>query len=185
MSKPGGGPSSGISLGDALRLPKRHPACRRREAQPGSGTERENLTTRTSPAPSTAKARDRGSTTSLRSPYTVILVCLSRNHRVHSCFKHNPILAIGFRQDLSKGRLQFLDRKLLPLFDHRSPLWGGQYRRSVIAAPVPPPLTGHPRAHETRCLVVTKPYNFDTAGAVGIRHCFGFPFAQVRTISSV
>jgi hypothetical protein len=30
-------------LGDALRLPKRHPACRRREAQSGSGTERENL----------------------------------------------------------------------------------------------------------------------------------------------
>jgi len=30
-------------LGDALRLPKWHPACRRREAQSGSGTERENL----------------------------------------------------------------------------------------------------------------------------------------------
>src|SRR6202140_3174250 len=43
MSKPGGDPSSGISLGDALRLPKRHPACRRREAQPGSCMERENL----------------------------------------------------------------------------------------------------------------------------------------------
>src|SRR6266849_2900762 len=36
MSKPGGGQSSGISLGDALRLPKRHPAWRRREAQSGS-----------------------------------------------------------------------------------------------------------------------------------------------------
>jgi len=35
--------SAGISLGDALRLPKRHPACRRREAQSGSCTERENL----------------------------------------------------------------------------------------------------------------------------------------------
>jgi hypothetical protein len=43
MSKPGADPSSGISLGDALRLPKRHPAYRRREAQSGSGTERENL----------------------------------------------------------------------------------------------------------------------------------------------
>jgi hypothetical protein len=43
MPKPGADPSSGISLGDALRLPKRHPACRRREAQPGSCTERENL----------------------------------------------------------------------------------------------------------------------------------------------
>src|SRR6516165_4168658 len=43
MSKPGADPTSGISLGDALRLPERHPACRRREAQPGSCTERENL----------------------------------------------------------------------------------------------------------------------------------------------
>ena len=44
MSKPGADPASGISLGDVLRLPKRHPACRRREAQSGSCTERENLT---------------------------------------------------------------------------------------------------------------------------------------------
>src|SRR6266481_6854171 len=43
MPKPGGGHSSGISLGDALRLPKRQPAWRRREAQPGSCMERENL----------------------------------------------------------------------------------------------------------------------------------------------
>src|SRR6266436_9946165 len=43
MSKPGGGQSSGISLGDALRLPKRHPAWRRREAQSGFCTERKNL----------------------------------------------------------------------------------------------------------------------------------------------
>jgi hypothetical protein len=33
----------GSAWGDVLRLPKRHPACRRREAQPGSCTERENL----------------------------------------------------------------------------------------------------------------------------------------------
>ena len=30
-------------LGDALRRPKRHPVCRRRETQSGSCTERENL----------------------------------------------------------------------------------------------------------------------------------------------
>jgi hypothetical protein len=42
MSKPGADPASGISSGDALILPERHPACRR-EAQPGSDTERENL----------------------------------------------------------------------------------------------------------------------------------------------
>jgi hypothetical protein len=43
MSKPGGDHSSGISSGDALIPPERHPACRRREARPGSGMERENL----------------------------------------------------------------------------------------------------------------------------------------------
>ncbi len=43
MPKPGAGHSSGTILGDALRLPIRHPAWRWREAQPGSGTERENL----------------------------------------------------------------------------------------------------------------------------------------------
>src|SRR5262244_4618535 len=43
MPKPGVDPTSGISSGDALILPERHPACRRREAQPGSCTERENL----------------------------------------------------------------------------------------------------------------------------------------------
>ena len=43
MSKPGADPASGISLGEALILPKRHPAYRRRESQSGSCTERENL----------------------------------------------------------------------------------------------------------------------------------------------
>src|SRR6266516_7040876 len=43
MSKPADDPSPGISSGDVLRLSERHPACRRREAQPGSCTERENL----------------------------------------------------------------------------------------------------------------------------------------------
>ena len=43
MPKPGDCHSSGISLGDVLRLPKRHPAWRRREPQSGSCTERENL----------------------------------------------------------------------------------------------------------------------------------------------
>jgi len=43
MSKPGVDPTSGISSGDVLILPERHPACRRRESQLGSCTERENL----------------------------------------------------------------------------------------------------------------------------------------------
>jgi len=43
MSKPGADPASGISLEEALILPKRHPAYRRHESQPGSCTERENL----------------------------------------------------------------------------------------------------------------------------------------------
>jgi hypothetical protein len=43
MSKPGADPSSGISSVDVLILTERHPACRQREARPGSSTERENL----------------------------------------------------------------------------------------------------------------------------------------------
>jgi hypothetical protein len=42
MSKPEADLSSGTSLGDALRLPKRHPACRRREAQSGSHKRRKS-----------------------------------------------------------------------------------------------------------------------------------------------
>ena len=43
MSKPGVDPTSGISSGDVLILPERHPACRRRETQLGFHMERENL----------------------------------------------------------------------------------------------------------------------------------------------
>src|SRR6266849_2453524 len=51
MSEPGGCHSSGISLGDVLRLPKRHPAWRRREAQSGS---RKKLPCRRDPVSSAA-----------------------------------------------------------------------------------------------------------------------------------
>src|SRR6267154_208189 len=43
LSKPGADPSPGISSEDVLIPTERHPACRQREARPGSGTERENL----------------------------------------------------------------------------------------------------------------------------------------------
>src|SRR6266852_1553116 len=43
MSKPGGDPSSGISSEDVLIPTERQPACRQREARPGSCMERENL----------------------------------------------------------------------------------------------------------------------------------------------
>ena len=43
MSKSRGDPSCEISSGDVLIRTERHPACRQREARPGSGTERENL----------------------------------------------------------------------------------------------------------------------------------------------
>src|SRR5437762_5415838 len=49
MPEPGDDPSSGISSGDALIRPERHPACRRREARPGFRTERENLCSVTAP----------------------------------------------------------------------------------------------------------------------------------------
>jgi hypothetical protein len=43
MSELGVDPSPGISSVDVLILTERHPACRRRESQPGSCKERENL----------------------------------------------------------------------------------------------------------------------------------------------
>src|SRR5215510_8299734 len=43
MSKPRVGTTPGISSEDVLIPTERHPACRRREARPGSGMERENL----------------------------------------------------------------------------------------------------------------------------------------------
>jgi hypothetical protein len=43
MSKLRGDPSCGISSGEVLMPPERHPACRQHEARAGSGTERENL----------------------------------------------------------------------------------------------------------------------------------------------
>ena len=43
MSKPGVDPPSGISSVDVLIPTERHPACRQREARPGSCMERENL----------------------------------------------------------------------------------------------------------------------------------------------
>jgi hypothetical protein len=43
MSKPRVAPTFGISSVDVLILTERHPACRRREAQPGSRKERESL----------------------------------------------------------------------------------------------------------------------------------------------
>src|SRR5262249_19828934 len=39
----GGGPFLRDQLGGCLRLPERHPACRRREVRPGFRAERENL----------------------------------------------------------------------------------------------------------------------------------------------
>ena len=43
MSKSRGDPSCEISSGDVLIRTERHPACRQREARPGSCMERENL----------------------------------------------------------------------------------------------------------------------------------------------
>src|SRR5882724_11695673 len=44
LSKPGADPTPGIGSEDVLIPTERHPACRQREARPGSCMERENLT---------------------------------------------------------------------------------------------------------------------------------------------
>ena len=43
MSKSRADPAFEISSGDDMILPERHPACRRREPQPGTRMERANL----------------------------------------------------------------------------------------------------------------------------------------------
>src|SRR5260370_24931992 len=58
MSKPGPDPASGSRLGDVLRLPRRHPACRRREPQLGY---RKKLTC-SDRAANSRRCRDPGST---------------------------------------------------------------------------------------------------------------------------
>jgi hypothetical protein len=76
MSEPGGDPSSGISLGDVLRLPKRHPACRRREAQSGSCTERENLAGDADPKPRKSQGEPFNGRLWLGSPGIRSMICV-------------------------------------------------------------------------------------------------------------
>jgi hypothetical protein len=57
----------------------------------------------------------------------------------------HPVPPVDFRQDLSKRRLEFLDRKLLPSSNIAFPFEEATNAakrcfRSVIGAPVPPPL---------------------------------------------
>src|SRR5215211_665101 len=100
MSKPGGDPSSGISSGDVLRLPERHPACRRREAQPGSCTERENLH---------GDAKGKGTSgynceaESTEAPVRGGLLCSSVEAGVMLVERREQVIAIGSGQPATGG----------------------------------------------------------------------------------
>ena len=92
MSKPGADPSSGISSGDALRLPKRHPACRRREAQSGSCMERENLAGDVKEKGASGSNREAKSTDA---PERGGLPCSSAEAGVMLVERRGPLTAVG------------------------------------------------------------------------------------------
>src|SRR4030095_3932271 len=101
MSKPGADPSSGISLGDALRLPKRHPACRRREAQSGSCMERENLAGDAKGKGASGSNREAESTDA---PERGGLPCSSDEAGVMPVERRGRVIAIGSGQPRSDNR---------------------------------------------------------------------------------
>src|SRR6266550_4511750 len=101
MPKPGVDPSSGISLGDVLRLPKRHPACRRREAQSGSCTERENLTGDAKGKGASGSNREAESTDA---PERGGLLRISDEAGVMPVERRGQAIAIGSGQPMSDNR---------------------------------------------------------------------------------
>ena len=103
MSKPGADPTSGISLGDALRLPKRHPACRRREAQPGSCTERENLNGDAKGKGTSGSNREAESTDA---PERSGLPRSSDEAAVMVVERRGQVIAVGLGQPVTEGTRQ-------------------------------------------------------------------------------
>src|SRR6266700_5259256 len=101
MSKSGGDPSSGISLGDVLRRPKRHPACRRREAQPGSCMERENLAGDAKGKGASGSNREAESTDA---PERGGLLRISDEAGVMPVERRGQAIAIGSGQPMSDNR---------------------------------------------------------------------------------
>src|ERR1700680_4770087 len=104
MSKPGADPSSGMSLGDALRLPKRHPACRRREAQSGSCTERENLAGDGKGKGASGSNREAESTDA---PERGGLPCSSDEAGVMLVERRGQVIAVGSEPTGQQEELQF------------------------------------------------------------------------------
>src|SRR6478672_2521427 len=136
MSEPWGDPSRGISSGDALIRPERHPASRRREAQLGSCTERENL---------------------VAMPRVRILSGVARlitNHLHLAIFESAPEVRV-----LCSAGITRLRRSYDPV---RHPTWPSPY---ATLRPLPSPTTGLPRLPEPpfRRAVPTTPA--DRAGA--------------------
>jgi hypothetical protein len=100
MSKPGGDPSSGISSGDALIRPERHPACRQREAQPGSCMERENLHGDAKGKGTSGSNREAESTDA---PVRGGLLCSSVEAGVILVERSEQVIAIGSGQPATGG----------------------------------------------------------------------------------
>src|SRR5262245_61681869 len=115
MSKPEGDPSSGISSGDGLRLPERHPACRRREARPGSCAERENLAGDAKGKGASGSNREAESTDApargglLRSSDEASVMLVERRERAIAIGSGQPATG-GTRRSMEGGSLQAVAR---------------------------------------------------------------------------
>src|ERR1017187_3964623 len=114
MSKPRVDPTFGISSVDVLILTERHPACRWREAQPGSCKERENLAGDAKGKGSSGSNRKAESTDApergglLRSSDEAAVMVVERRERVIDA--SGPLARGGARRSTGGGSLQAMAR---------------------------------------------------------------------------
>jgi hypothetical protein len=110
MSKPRADPSLGISSGDVLILPERHPACRRREARPVSCMERENLAGDVKGKGTSGSNREAESTDA---PERSGLPRSSDEAAVMVVERRGQVIAVGLGQPVTEGTRQSTEGRSL------------------------------------------------------------------------
>src|SRR6266849_7631239 len=101
VPKPGADPSPGINSEDVLILTERHPACRQREARPGSCMERENLAGDAKGKGASGSNREAESTDA---PERGGLLRISDEAGVMPVERRGQAIAIGSGQPMSDNR---------------------------------------------------------------------------------
>ena len=117
MSEPRVGPTFGISSGADLKLPARHPACRWREAQPGSCMERENLA---GDAKGKGTSGDNREAESTDAPERGGLLRSSNEGPVMGLERRERVIAAGFGPTGYAGRSPPFSGRRQPSCDGRS-----------------------------------------------------------------